>query len=186
LAQLPSNDYPTDRYFKVAFESDAMSVANEDMYLDLARSDGQDAPLVKFEIPLGPDDEIEDEPLSLPERIISQVFWILDVARTKYAGSILVFGEESSWNGQRTKNHATRLLLERGFSATLPELPRVACLRRGPVSVLIEVSDELELVGFKFGGESSEATESFAQELLTGVPGAEMKKPIVLRSESSN
>lgn len=182
LAQRPSTDYPTNRFFKVAFESDRMAVSFEDLYLDLTRSDGIDAPLVRFEVPLEPDDEVEDVFLTLSEKVIRELFWELVMVRTKYAGTVLVFGDDTS-AGPGVKEAATTLLAGLGFSPSLPDMPRIACLRRGPVSVLIEISEELELVGFRLGGDQHDEVQAVAQALLDGIPGAEMNKPPTPRAE---
>jgi len=182
LAQRPSTDYPTDKFFKVAFETNRLAVSFEDLYLDLARADGNDAPLVRFEIPLGPDDEVEDEFLTLSEKVIRELFWELVMVRAKYAGTVIVYGDDASV-GPSVKHAAATLLIGLGFSPSLPDVPRIACLRRGTVSVLIEVSEELELVGFRLGGANHDEVQAVAQALLDGVPGAELSKPPAARAE---
>jgi hypothetical protein len=182
LARRPSTDYPTGRFFKVAFETNRLAVSFEDLYLDLTRADGSDAPLVRFEIPLEPDDEVEDEFLTLSEKVIRELFWDLVMVRTKYAGTVLVLGDDASV-GPSVKQAATTLLAGLGFSPSLPEVPRIACLRRDTVSVLIEVSEELELVGVRLGGDSHDEVQAAAQALLDGVPDSEMKTPPAPRAE---
>src|SRR5712675_531622 len=51
VTELPPEDYPLRRFFKVAFEAQEYPIAIFDTYLDLTRSDGHDAPLVTFETP---------------------------------------------------------------------------------------------------------------------------------------
>ncbi len=71
IAQLPPQDYPADRFFKVAFESDEMALACFDTYLDLARNDGDDSAIVRFESPLEtPPAGLPEETLSLAERLM--------------------------------------------------------------------------------------------------------------------
>jgi hypothetical protein len=183
IAQLPSSDYPTDRYFKVAFEADAGAVAFADVYLDLTRSNGYDAPLVTFELPLEADSEIEEEPLDFTEKVIQQLFWLLDVARTEFGAKVLVFAQDASRNVVTTKREATAGLLEHGCVASLPDSPRVACLTRDQAKALISVSEDLDLLTFALGGNSLESLDALVQDLLAVVPDATLREPPAPRTE---
>ncbi len=90
--------------------------------------------------------------------------------------------EEVSRGIPRTKQDATGLLMGLGFAADLPDLPRVACLTQGTVSVLISIDEEL--VTFELGGDSREAIEVPVKELLAALAGAVLQEPPAPRSES--
>ncbi len=181
IARRPS-DYPTEKFFKVAFESHNFAPALEDMYLDLARSDGHDAPLVRFELPLEPGDEPDEDPLSVTEKIISEIFWHLDVVRKKFAAKVLIFGGGVSGDPLRTKQDATVALAGLGFTTSLPDLPRVACMTQGAVSLLVSIDESL--ITFEFGGDSREEVEAPVKELLDVVPGAVLDEPPAPRTNS--
>jgi hypothetical protein len=180
-AQLPFTDSPTQRFFQVASESHPFAPAFEDVYLDLSRSDGNDAPLVRCERPAEPSDDSEEEPLSVTERIISEIFWRLDVARRKFAAKVLIFGGGISGDALRTKQDAVELLRGLGFAPGLPDLPRVACLTRDTVSLLISIDESL--ITFELGGDDKDATEAAVTELLSAVRGAVLGEPPAPRTE---
>jgi hypothetical protein len=183
LAQLPSSDYPTDLYFKVASESDPRALAFEDFYLDLKRSDDYDAPLVSFERPLDAGDEVEEQSPSFIESVVHQVFWSLRVAPRKFGARILVLGEPSSWSGPETKQDALDALVRIGFSAKLPDLLRVACVERDTVSAVVSISETVEIGAVKFGADTRDTIDEAVQELLAALPGAELKDPPAPRGE---
>ncbi len=184
IEQLPPDGYPPKRFFKVAFEGDESSVTFLDIYLDLTRSDGHDAPLVMFETPFEPTDDFREQYLSLVERLVYHIFQKLDVDRKRYGADIVVFGRDSR-NGTEVKHAAVDVLTRSGFVAALPDLRRVGCLTRESVSVLISVSDTGNLVELEIGGDSLEATEEPVRDLLAAFPGAELSEPPAERTDEA-
>jgi hypothetical protein len=183
LEQLPPEDYPADRFFKVAFQLEEFAVDSIDVYLDLTRTDGHDAPLVMFETPVEAThaSSIEDN-LSVAERLVYRIFRRIDVNRKRYGADIMVFGSDL-WNGSETKQAALSVLARSGFAAVLPDLRRVGCMTRESASVLISVADAEELVEFELGGDSREAIEEPVRELLAAFPDADLMQPPAERTE---
>src|SRR5262249_49948442 len=137
LEQLEAEDDPVERFFRVAFMAQEFATDPIDMYLDLRRSDGHDAPLVELEAPFGPDEEnFGEDHLRFAERLVYNIFSRLDVDQRKYGARVVVFGS----NPTEIKQAALSLLIRSGFAAALPELARVACLSRASASVLMSIS----------------------------------------------
>jgi hypothetical protein len=182
IRRLPSTLYPMQSYFKVAMESSPSPPSFEDVYLDLQRSDQYDGPLVRFELPLEPDSEIEEEPLSVTERIIYEIAWQVDVSRMPFGAKVLVFRGGPSRDPHKTKQDAANMLREIGFTSRLPDLPRVASLAQAAMTVLVSIDEEL--VSFELGGESREAVEMPMKALLAAIPGAVLQDTPAPRSDS--
>src|SRR5262245_21935844 len=175
VRQLPSTSDLTQRYFRVAMESDPAAPAFEDIYLDLQRSDQHDGPLVRISRPLNPDSEFEEGPLSVTERIIYELVWELDVSRMPFGAGVVAVEGGASRNPQKTKEDAADVVRGVGFAASLPELPRVACMAQPMSSVLISIDDDL--VRFELGGDSREAVEGAVNALLLAQVGADLQEP---------
>jgi hypothetical protein len=185
LEELPSQGYPPTRLFKFSFESNPIAEAYFDTYLDLARTDGEDAPIVSFEPPLPADtSKVPDEPLSFRETLFDRICWKLDVARKDYGARIFVFADDPE-SRLEIKQQGTRVLTALGFTWTLPDLRRVACLSRGAMSALITDSDTSELVDFRLGGDNIEEVDMVAQQLVAVFPGADYDQPAARRDVTS-
>jgi hypothetical protein len=185
LEQLPPEDYPAQRFFKVVFVAEEFAMDPIDTYLDLSRSDGHDAPLVEFETPLGPNEtNFSEDHLSFAERFIYNLFRRLDVDWRRYGADIVVFGR-GAWNGTEIKQAALNVLTRSGFAAALPDLRCVGCMSRESVSALISVSDKGKLVKFEMGGDSLEAVEESVRDLLAAFPGAKLSGPPAERADAS-
>jgi hypothetical protein len=180
IRQLPSTSDLTQRYFRVAMESDPSAPAFEDIYLDLQRSDQHDGPLVRISRPLNPDSEIEEWPLSVTEKIIYELAWQIDVSRMPFGAKVLAFKGGASRNPRKTKDDAVKVLREVGFAASLPELPRAACMAKPASSVLIAIDEDL--VTFELGGTSREVVEGAVNVLLSAQLGAVLYGPPARRT----
>lgn len=186
LEELPPDGYPTDRFFKVALASEEFAVDLIDIYLDLSRSDGHDAPLVLFETSLKPaPTHINNYYLSFAERVIYRVFWQLELSRRRYREDVLVSGRDSS-DSDAVKRMALAVLTRSGFAAALPDLPRVGCLTRESASVAASISGTGRLVKFQVGGDSRDALEEPVRELLAAFPGATRSEPAAERTGSDS
>jgi len=185
LAELPPRGYPAQRFFKVAVETDELADGWFDTYLDLSRSDGNDAALVMFESPLDPQQsDVPHEPLSFVETVVEHIFLSVEVARKKYGARIFVHGDDP-WRGVEIMQQVVQSLVAGGFTAVLPQSQRVACLSRGPVSILVTDSDTSELVDLRIGGDDLEATELVVAPLMATIPGASLYQPAA-RQESES
>jgi hypothetical protein len=186
LEELPPQGYDPTRLFKFSFESNPIAEAYFDTYLDLARSDGDDAPIVSFEAPLPADTSgVPDEPLSFRETFFDRVFWRLEVARKDYGARIFVFADDPE-SRLEIKQQSVSALTALGFTPTLPDLRRVACLSRGATSVLITDSDTSELVDFRLGGDGVDEVDAVAQHLVAAFPGADHDEPAARREVTSD
>ena len=185
LEQLPPEDYPGDRFFKVAFVIEELAVDLIDIYLDLNRSDGYDSPLVSFEIPLEPNaTNFSEDRLSFAEKLVYRVFRKLDVDRKRYGATIVVFGGDPG-NLRGTKQAALNVLMRSGFAAALPELQRLGCLTRESVSMLISISDARKLIRVEMGSDRRDAIEELVRDLLAAFPGAQLSAPPAERTDQS-
>jgi len=180
IRQLPSTSDMTQRYFRVAMESDLSAPSFEDIYLDLQHSDQHDGPLVRISRPLNPDSEIEEWPLSVTEKIIYELVWQIDVSRMPFGAEVAAFNGGASRNPLKTKEDAANLLRDLGFAASLPELPRVVCMSQPASSVLIAVDEDL--VTFELGGNSREGVEESLNVLLSAQLGAILQRPPARRA----
>lgn len=179
--ELPPEDYPAERFFKVAFAIEELSVDLIDAYLDLSRSDGDDAPLVKFETPFKPTSKaFSEDYLHFGERLVFNIFRRLEADRRKFRASIAVFGPGAS-NGTGIKEDALRLLTGLGFTAALPDRRRVGCVTGESASALIAVS-EGKLVRVTVDGDTREAVEDPIRVLLNAFPDAQLVDPPKERS----
>jgi len=184
IAEFPPDGYPPKRFFKVAFEASQYPVAVLDTYLDVTRSDGLDAPLVRFEIPLENErTELVEAPLSFAETVFYRMFWELDMIRRDFEATLVVQGL-SPVDARATKDSAVTSLAELGFTMALPELVRVACLNRESSSLLISISDVNQLVAFRLSGDTREAIDIGMRDVLASCPGAVVSRPPSRRSES--
>jgi hypothetical protein len=185
LEQLPPDGYPAERFFKVAFVAEDLAVDLIDIYLDLSRSDGDDAPLVAFETPLAPNaTNFSEDHLSFAERLVYRIFRRLDVDRRRYGAALVVFGA-GAWDGRATKQAALNVLMRSGLSAALPDLRRVGCVTRESISVLISDSAPQKLVKFEIGGSSREAIDESVRHLLGAFPEAQLTEPPTERHDGA-
>jgi hypothetical protein len=165
LAQLPAEDYPGERFFRVAFVAEQYATDPIDTYLDLARSDGNDAPLVDFETPFSPEDtRFSEDHLSFAERLHYRIFRELDIDRRRCGADVVVFRDAEA------KDAGLDILTRFGFATALPDLRRVACLSRESVGVLISVSDAGALTKFEIGGDSESPIDDVLRQLRGAFP----------------
>ena len=183
--ELPPEGYPPERFFKVAMALEEYNVDLIDIYLDLTRSDEDDAPLVMFETSLKPaPTHVNDYYLTFAERLIYRVFWQLDVSRRQFRADVLVRAKDAAESSQ-AKQAAATVLTSAGFSAPLPDLRRVGCMTQESASVLTSISGTGRLVKFQVGGDGRDALDGPVRELFAAFPGATSSEPSVGRSDES-
>jgi hypothetical protein len=176
LALLPPDGYAGQRFFKVAFESDPMALAVLDTFLDLARSDGQDAPLIRFETGVNAVPEVNDSDHTFGESVTRRVFSRLELNRRSYGAMIFVKSRNPA-DALAIKKTSTELLAQSGLQLALPDLKRVACLSRDSASALVVVDDETKLVDLQLGADNLGAVEILVEALLAGLPDSELVEP---------
>jgi hypothetical protein len=184
LEQLPPEDYPADRFFRVVFVAQEFATDPIDTYLDLARSDGHDAPLVDFETPFGASEtNFGEDHLSFAERLIYNIFRRLDMDQRKYGAQIVVF-DRNSKDLADIKHVALDVLSRSGLIEALPDLQRVGCLSREAVSAMVSISNIGKLVMCEISGNNMVAIEQPVRELLAAFPDAKLSQPPAERTTS--
>lgn len=171
LEALPAEHYPGQQYFKVASSDDPSAISPPDTFLDLFRSDGDDAPLVWFEDGGGFSPEVVVEVgLTLAEQLSVRAFEVFAVDRRGQRGVLrMVF---DSLREQRDEQRRLLELIERtGFVHALPSLPRVACLERGALSALVEVSEEAQGISVRLGADDPRALKVLREQIRERFPG---------------
>jgi hypothetical protein len=169
---LPPEGYP-ERFFKVAFETDPQALADVDSLIDLGRSDGQDAPLVRSET--GDEDEPIVPPVSeadwtFGETVTERIFSRLELERRPFRGKVFVSDRDPA-DAQEVKRRALAVLAEKGAQPALPELPRVACVTGEGLSAVVDVHDETKLVSIRLGADDLRTAEALV-EALARLPNA--------------
>lgn len=163
------------RYMPVAIETDTSLEALYDHHIDLALSDGTDAPLVLLE-QVSPVDEQPPIDLgeTLGERITAGAFTQFELERLAERGLVHLGGTLHPGEGRAALVQALSLLQLAGFEPVLPPLSRVVCLRAGDVSLLAQVDESVELLSLRFGSDHALAVRSLTDQLLAGLPGARL------------
>ena len=172
LQALSPDDHSPERYFRVAIHDDPSTISSYDRFLDLARGNGEDAPLVMFEsgVEVSPGDII-DEHSTFLERMARAVFAHFDLTTRAVHATIRVPNLVPA-RGRELAGIARELLMRSGAGPAMPVLSRVACLRRADLGCLVEVHEATRLLSITVGSEDSRVLESTTAEILTGIPGA--------------
>lgn len=173
LSEYDEDSPPSDRYFPVAIETDESLVSLENIYLDLKRSDGEDAPLVVLEWGVPFNWQIPKETSdTFNERIVWSVFNRFQLSSCREQHVLAMGGTLSPGEGRIALQQVLTLLQNMGFEAVLPLLGRVACLQSGSISILARVNEESELLTILLGNNDAKALSKLADQLLAGLPGA--------------
>ncbi|WAS91095.1 SMI1/KNR4 family protein [Nannocystis punicea] len=174
VQRLPAANYPGDRYFRVSFESSPAAITYYDIFLDLRRSDGTDAPLVRFE-----DDEefsadaVQEVGFTLGEELARSAFEQFEVVRRPASKRLAIFAESVAGLAAAARRIAAQLR-ERGLAEALPGLPRIVCLHSESLSVLIERREALGLLQVVVGAKTARAASGLVEVLLAEYPEARM------------
>jgi hypothetical protein len=176
VKRLPPRTYPADRYFKIAFADDPSDISPPDYFLDLARGDAVDAPIVAFEdIGQFVPDMVNDVGMTFGEQLTDRVFsfLLIDPAPEQFS---VVIGNLSREQGSASKRAAMTALNDMGFSRALPELPRVACFRRARLAVVLNVQVEGLSIALNFGGFDPQEREVVLDQLQLRFPSAALNR----------
>ena len=165
--------YP-ERYFKIARAIDDSLVTRLDHFLDLARTDGVDAPIVMFET-----DGDEDFD---PDNVIEKGFTFLEHAYRRLFAHVaderapervmVAIPSGPGGNEPSSLGDVVRVLEQMRFTLALGPLERVAGLRRGDIWAL--VATHLDGRGFAVSLWSDERSglEGPSDQLLIHYPNA--------------
>ena len=182
---LPPEDYAGERFFKVSFESDDLALAFLDTFLDLARSDGVDAPLVQFETGDDVMPAVDEVDWTFGESVIKCVFGEFALRRRTYGATILEVSGSLD-EALHLKQTAAESLLRYGLRRTLSELKRVAAFSLDHASALITVPDPTNLLEIQIASDDLEVLKKLAEWLCTQLPSAELVEPPFKRSDRSS
>jgi hypothetical protein len=169
---LPDEDYPLDRYFRVSFASDETQISPPDYFLDLARSDGADAPLVTFEGGgnFNPRDVVETG-FTFGEQVTDRIFRFFEFNKRPETDRIfipIVVANEAP----RQMRTAVDLLTRMHFEMALPPLPHVECLHRRGASAIVAIREPNELVKINLAATERSELRALVDQVLVNLPDA--------------
>lgn len=164
--------YPRDRYFKVAIEDDRSLVIALDTFLDLAGSDGDDAPLVQFE-DIGVFDEEMVSPLgfTLGEQLTRSVFDFFELDSRQHKVSLGVYHLHAPEDVERQLQLLAQQFTRMGVVEVLPRQPHVACFRDDRLSALVEWMVDTDSVVVQMGAADRRISKVAVEQLRENVPG---------------
>jgi hypothetical protein len=171
---LPDEDYPIDRYFRVSFASDETQISPPDYFLDLARSDGEDAPLVTFEGggSFNPNEVVETG-FTFGEQVSDRIFRVFEFNKRPHTERIYRL-EVTLAEAPALMQAAIDLLTRMRFDFALSRLPRIACLNRTDASAIVSISEPNELVKINIGSDRLPELRALVDQVLVGLPGTEL------------
>jgi len=175
VEQLPPEDYPGARYFKVAFEGDESQITPYDIFLALQRSDGHDAPLVTFEDGGGfSEDYVVCKTLSLGETLMAQAFRQFELRQRRESATVYL---RQHTPHPDTMRRIQEILMASGLIPTLSPQANVICLGRDDMSAVVALSGTGEAVGVEFGADEGKALSLLLERVLGVFPDATVSYP---------
>ena len=170
---LPGEDYPTKRFFRVSFASDDSQISARDNFLDLARSDGVDAPLVTFEGGGGFKQEyVADTGRMCGEQITDTIFRFFELDRRPLSETIFKSSDGLD-EAERQMKVALDLLSRMKFELALPPLRHIACLRRGEASAIVMLPGPTDLLEVDLASTDRKELRVLVDQILVAIPGTE-------------
>lgn len=179
---LPPDYYPPHDFFKVAYECNEGRTPMYDYFLDLRRSDGEDAPLVLFEDGIAgfTAEMVGDLGTSLAEELASGA-WEMFEGRARPHDRILMVHANREQAIEGARGRVLALLEHHGVVRSLPALPRLDCLM-GPLVGRVEVRDSMMMV-VTIAGDDAKQIGYVIEQMLDHVPGASLdpRRPCLSR-----
>jgi hypothetical protein len=177
IAEMPDASYPLDRYFRISRAGDDAGFSASDYFIDLGRTDGDDAPIVRFEDTQDfTPEHVAEWRFTFGEWVTRQVFSFLVLDRAA-ARAMVVITRDDVAEGQFSKEAVMTLLGRANFEPALPSLPRVGCLRRGESGALVDVlAGGLAVEVILSAGERRDL-EVVVDQLLVRYPNATVSNP---------
>jgi hypothetical protein len=177
VADLPTDSYPADRYFKIAFPSDDSDISPPDYFLDLSRSDDVDGPVVMFEdIGEFTAEEVAETGFTFAEQLTRRIFTFLVLERLPERAT-MTLGRLSREQAAADRSDAIVLLGRMGFAPVLDDLPRVSCLRRDRLAALVDERVDGFGLAVRLGSPDKHALEVVLDQLLERFPDAIVNRP---------
>lgn len=171
IEHLPAEDYPGQRFFKVAFDNDPGAISPYDFFLDLGGSDGHDAPLVRIESCTEYEPGAEKTTgFTLQEWFNSQFFHYFENSLHPYIRTVYLSPASASALKQ-CMQQVLGLLSRMGLEPALPLMPRVVCLRGESLGALVELDETTRGVSVGFGADDPTKLRLAIEQLVDGLPG---------------
>lgn len=171
VEMLPAEDYPGTKFFKVAFEDDPSAIAYYDMFLDLGRSDGEDAGLVRFEDSSAFSlEHVIEVGFTLHEWFNGRFFNYFEVRRRAQADGLYRHCDSPA-EIRRSMETAVQLLSKMGLKPVLPPLPRVSCLQNKKLSALVEIRETVSGISIDLGADDIIPLKTAIEQIMDGLPG---------------
>jgi hypothetical protein len=183
---LPPDGYAGERFFKVSFESDELSLAFLDHFLDMQRSDGIDAPLVRFETGDDVMPAVDDIDWTFGEEVIACVFREIELWRRTCHAKLNIFRGFESLETLLSKQTATDALLRYGLRHALTKLKRVAAFSLDELSALVTVPDSTNALNIELASDDLDTLKKLAEWLCAQLPSLELVEPPLKRSDRSS
>jgi hypothetical protein len=173
LVELMSDEtLEAPRYFRVTRETDLSEISPHSLYLDLARSDGRDAPLVAIEDDEPPEPNVAEEVgLTVTERLVQGIFRCFehDLYPEKEA---IVIHKVAPDGADTLMTRIVQLLEESGLAPAMPLQRRVVCFSGDGMSVLAGVKEHLKMINVTVSGTDAARVKNMAEGLRHSLPGA--------------
>ncbi len=160
------------RYFRVTRETDLGQITPESLYLDLARSDGLDAPLVAIEDDVPPDADVAREVgFTVAERVVQFIFRHFEHDLHPASEAIVIHGTTAD-SAVDSMSRLVQLLVQLGFAPAMPLQKRVVCFSAGAMSVMAYFAEPLKLIKIAVAGTDAARVKNTADGLRHNLPGA--------------
>ncbi|WAS95767.1 SMI1/KNR4 family protein [Nannocystis punicea] len=175
VEQLPGSNYPHDQYHKIGHEADPEAIAEYDLFLDLRRSDGSDAPLVRFE-----DDEwfnleaVKEVGFTLADQLVRSAFAPFELRRRRKVREVSIFFESAEELGPAMRQIAAQMHAL-GLVDVMPGTQKVACLGDDTVSLSIQEYTQLSILYVSIGAMAAKSANRIAEGLLDQFSHASVK-----------
>lgn len=176
VARLPEQSCPVHEYFMIAYADDASMISPPDHFLDLTRGDAADAPIVMFEGGAGfRRENVRDKGFTFLEQATRRVFAFLAAAHApERAMLVMRFARD---RGKPSTSATVAQLEKMNFHLALLSLPRVSCLRRDRLWILVDVHGGGLGVAINIWSDEPRTLKVVVDQLRLQLPEATVSRP---------
>jgi len=175
VEQLPVTGYPGERYFKVACETSPAAVTLYDQFIDLGRSDSEDAPLVMFEdVGEFAPTNVQELGVTVGEKLAGRAFDHFDLAprgRSRVVSLVL----DRAADATRWVDAVQMVLQRGGLVPAMPATARASWWRNDTVSAWLAVREKLRLFTVTLGVDEGRAGKVLVEQIVERLPGARVR-----------
>ncbi len=176
VERAPGASRPPARFFRVSTDVDD-GIDHADIFLDLARSDGHDAPLVLID-PTRPFDSalVSDLGWSLAEALTRSAFLHFRLSRHRYSSIVIACGDSTEWMVE-LRDAAEECLLQAGMQLSLRSLARVRCLAGDDCAAMVEeCADGSLALCVRIAGGNRQTLRQVGARLTDALPDADFSE----------